>query len=127
MQLSLMQEAIEDAIKEVARVVGGTKVLAGALWPTKANSHTHFLDCLNPERPAKLSPSELMVVAKIGRERDCHAVMQFLVQEIGYEMPKPADLEKSIDEISSRIADGMDFLRAEMPRLEKLIAQRAGK
>ncbi len=125
MQMELMHESIEDAVKEVARVCGGSKALAGALWPAKANSHIHFLDCLNQERAAKLSPAELMVIAKIGRDRDCHAVMQFMAAEIGYDMPAPKSADKAIDEVSKRIADGMDFLRSEMPRLEKMIAMRA--
>ncbi len=122
MQLDLMHESYQDAVKEVAVVCGGTKALAAYLWPSKsaASAQTHLLDCLNPDRPHKLAPEELMLIARVGRERGCDAVARFFCAEAGYQPPMALNPEKERDQLRGRIADGLDFLKANMARLERL-------
>jgi hypothetical protein len=126
-QLALMHESLEDSIKEVARVCGGTKKLAEHLWGANMGvqaANTRFLDCLNPDRPAKLSPAELMTIARLGRERGCDAVMRFLCAEVGYEMPAPLNREQEINEVQKQLADALAYVKSNMAKLERLTGAR---
>lgn len=127
-ELGLFHETLADAIREVARLAGGTKPLAAAIWPAKSpnDAHRQLLDCLNDDRPHKLAPGELMMIARIGRERECDAVMTFICRECGYEDPRVANMDAVKTDLQTRIADGLDYVRANMGRLDRM-AQLAGK
>lgn len=122
-QIELMHESIEDAVRDVARACGGTKALAQHLFcPSHSaqSAHARFLDCLNSERPAKFSPSELIAIGRIGREQGCDAVARFLCAEMGYQQPVALHANEIADELRTRIADGLTFIKANMARLERL-------
>jgi hypothetical protein len=122
-QIELIHESIEDAVREVARACGGTKALSQHLFcPAQSaqSAHTRFLDCLNEDRPAKFSPSELVALGRIGREQGCDAVARYLCAEMGYQQPVPLNANEIADELRSRIADGLNFIKANMGRLERL-------
>lgn len=122
MQLELMHETLADAIREVALLCGGSKSLACAIWPAKGpnEAHRHLLDCLNEDRPHKLSPDELIMIARLGRERGSDAVMRYLCAEAGYQSPIALHPDVERDKIRERIADGMAFIKANWQRLESL-------
>lgn len=89
MQPVLYCESIGDAIAEAIRSAGGAKSVAGCLWPALplAQAHSKILDCLNADRPAKLSPDEVMAIAKLARGAGCDAIVKFMALEIGYAPP----------------------------------------
>jgi hypothetical protein len=92
-QQALFFERIEEAIDTTIHALGGRKKVAGELWPDKPVRDAHnLLDaCLNPERRERLTPSQVMFLARRGREVGCHVVMQFLARECGYAEPVPLD------------------------------------
>lgn len=92
---SLFVESIEEAIAEVARVCGGRKAFAVAMWPSLPvrEAHNRFDACLNPERREKFDLSDLLYIAKRGREAGCHSLMLFLARETGYTDPLPVEPE----------------------------------
>lgn len=121
MQLDLIHEDLRGAVMEVAALCGGAKALAVAVWPAKGTAaHSHLLDCLNPDRPHKLAPDELITIARLGRERGSNAVMNFLCGEAGYEQAQPRNLQEQMDETRKQIAVGLQFLQANMSKLERL-------
>jgi hypothetical protein len=127
-QQKLLIETLADAVADVAAVYGGRKVLAGLLWPTKTpqEAHTRLLDCLNPERSAKLAPGDVMMIARLGRERGCHAVMQFMCADAGYEPPvaiRPAEVER---DLVRQMHDLMQAQSGIMTRLEAFRASSGG-
>lgn len=114
-------ESLADAVTEVARLVKGKKYLAEMLWPAKGTAaHTHLLDCLNTDRPHKLAPEELIRIACIGREHGCDAVVRFICQESGYEVPKAKNMDEMRTELKTRIADGLDRLNANLDLLKRM-------
>ncbi len=123
---SIKFESYQDAVREVARVCGGTKPLATLLWSTKTpqQAHSHLLDCLNTDRPHKLSPDELITIARLGRERGCDALMEFIAGETGYEI-KPVDDEKLLEGLKDRIAVGLEYLQANMELLKRIDARKS--
>jgi len=89
--MQLFHETWADALREVIAACGGAKQVAARLWPEKTpdSAHRILLDCLNEARPEKLDPDRLRMVLKIGRDAGCHAGMNWLLRDLGYEDSKP--------------------------------------
>jgi hypothetical protein len=111
-QPRLFYDGFEDAAREVIGVCGGPKVVGSALWPAKSPdaARTRLLDCLNHERAEKLSPDEIILLAKMGRERACHAIVSFLMQELGYAPPVPIDPEDEKAELQRQFHEDVERL-----------------
>lgn len=127
--MQLFHESWADALREVIATCGGAKQVAAKLWPEKTPDAAHrlLLDCLNETRPERLDPDRLRMVLRIGRDRNCHAAINWLMRDLGYEdvsVLEPADematlmrdyiaAAKSMQGIAERIESkgGMNGLR----------------
>ena len=120
-QHALFHERIEDAIDEVVRQCGGRKKLACEMWPDKPAREAHNLmdACLNPERRERFSPSQLLYIARRGREADCHALMKYLGAECGYEI-KPITKAEEVDRLTSVVEQSTKTLASALATLERL-------
>lgn len=97
-QVALFHDSISDALGAAIGAAGGWKVVAGKLWPAMKPeaAYTRLKHSLNEDRAEKLSPEEAMLVARLGRDAGCHAVMEFQARELGYELRPltPAESKK---------------------------------
>lgn len=100
-QVPLWHDSIEDAIGTAVQALGGAKVVAAHLWPVLARSkpetaYTRLRHSLNPEKPEKLSPDELVTVARLAVEIGEHSIGKYLARELGYELKTlpPGDAKK---------------------------------
>lgn len=119
-QEALFYESFSDAIRDVIRAVGGMKSVGCKLWPEKTPeaAQSFLSDCLNENRPAKLSPEQVLLLLGMGRAKGCHAAMNYLARETGYSDPAPiepederARLQREFIEAQknmSRLADRME-------------------
>ena len=91
-QQQLFFDDIADAIRVTVQALGGNKPVGAKLWPEKAPDAAGRLlaDCLNTAKPEKLSPEQVVLLGKWGREVGCHAIVSYYGQECGYEF-KPVD------------------------------------
>jgi len=121
MQSALFHERIEDAIDEVVRQCGGRKKLACEMWPDKPAREAHNLmdACLNPERRERFSPSQVLYIARRGREVGCHALMNYLGAECGYEV-KPITKAEEVDRLTSVVEQSTKTLASALATLERL-------
>lgn len=87
----MLLETFDEALVEAVRACGGSKVVGVALWPSKGVevAQRGLLNALNPDRPEKLSTDEIVHIARLARDRDCHVVMEFLTNALGYAPPQP--------------------------------------
>lgn len=124
-QPSLFCESLADAIREAVRACGGSKVVGAQLWPEKAPEAAGRLlqDCLNDHRPEKLSPEQVMLVMRLARGRDCHAVMLYLARECGYTDPSPLDPETELAKSNREVAEALARATAAMERHERLFGK----
>jgi hypothetical protein len=92
-QEGLFYESLNDAIGDVIKVCGGPKAVAGKLWPEKTpdGAHRLLLACLNEGRVEKLSPEHFMMILRMGRERNCHAAINYICRDTGYSDPTPIE------------------------------------
>lgn len=121
-QPRLFFDAFEDAAREVIIACGGPKAVGSVLWPAKSPdaARTRLLDCLNPDRPEKLAPEEILLLARMGRERASHAIAAYIAQECGYAPPVPVDAEDQIAELQRQFierADSLQQLGAQIKRM----------
>lgn len=91
--MQLFHESLSDALREVIAACGGPKLVAGKLWPEKSPDAAHrlLLDCLNETRPERLDPDRLRMLLRLGRDAGCHAAINWLLQDLGYEDCKTLD------------------------------------
>jgi hypothetical protein len=92
-QAPLFYESIEDAIRDLVRVLGGAKTVGHLLWPGKSmqDAQTRLLNCLDHNRLEKLGPEDLLVLLRKGRDTGCHVVMEYINDSCGYAKPVPLD------------------------------------
>jgi hypothetical protein len=108
----LFYDNFEDAASQVVAACGGPKAVGAFLWPTKSadSARTRLLDCLNPKEPDKLAPEEIIALAKMGRDRGCHAIAEWLNFEAGYAPPTPVDPDDTRAELQRQFHTDVDRL-----------------
>lgn len=121
-QTPLFYESIHDAIRELVRVLGGAKPVGHLLWPGKSmqDAQTRLLNCLDHNRPEKLSPEDLALLLKKGREAGCHVLMTYINAECGYTAPEPIDPVDEQARIVDTIREASAVLKAATERLDRL-------
>lgn len=80
-------------------------------------------DCLNDHRSEKLSPEQVMLVMRMARERECHAVMLYLARECGYSDPSPLDPETEVAKSNREVVEALARATAAMERHERLFGK----
>lgn len=118
-QEPLFVEDWQTAVRAVAMKVG-TERLAEAIWPNKnGNARNWLSDCLNPDRPAKLDPDELLHIARIGREHGVHTLMFYMTQHCGYSQPTPITAEDERAAAQIAVIEAAKVLRRAVEVLER--------
>jgi hypothetical protein len=87
-QFALLIDTINDAIRDTVRALG-PKMVAQALFPAKKPeaAERYLDDCLNPGREQKLSIDEILVIARMGREKGIHLIATYINRDVGYTDP----------------------------------------
>jgi len=118
-------ESINDALIECVKACGGSKVVGMELWPSKGMepAQRYLLDCLNTERPAKLSPEEVLHIFRMARERGCHAGMQYMAAFLSYSMPTPVEPKDEAGELQRQFIEATHALARMAERIERLQQQ----
>lgn len=118
----LFHETWPDALKEVITTCGGSKQVAAKLWPEKAPDAAHrmLLDCLNEGRPERLDPDRLRMLLALGRNAGCHAAINWLLRDIGYEDAKPIEAADAKAVLQREFIESTKSLMALAHRIEGL-------
>lgn len=109
--MQLFHETWVDAIREVIATCGGAKQVAAKLWSEKTPDAAHrlLLDCLNETRPERLDPDRLKMILKLGRDANCHAAMNWLLRDVGYEDARAVE---PADEVAQLMRDFISAQKA---------------
>lgn len=121
-QPSLFYDSIYEALRDVVRVAGGPKAVGARLWPGKSiqEAQTRLLNCLDHNRSEKLSPEDLLVLLRIGRQVGCHVAMKFLCQECGYTEPQPMEPADEKAELQRQFIEAVQESKHIADRIERL-------
>jgi hypothetical protein len=118
-------ETLNDALIACVKACGGSKQVGPVLWPEKAPDAAQraLLDCLNEDRPAKLSPEQVLLILRLARSKGCHQGMDFIATELGYAPPVPVEPRDEVAELQRQF---IEAVRAQA-ELAKRIERAAGR
>lgn len=121
-QPALFHESIIDAIREVVQALGGAKVVGARMRPDLPPDHAGrwLADCLSHERREKLSPDQVLWLAREGRRVECHALMHYLARECGYSDPVPVQPEDERARLQREYIEAARHLSSTAERIERL-------
>ena len=119
-----LYETTNDALIECVKAAGGSKRVGVAVWPEKTidAAQRHLLNCLNEGKPERLTPDQVLLIAKLARDAGCHAYQEYVSQSLGYSMPTPvdpvdqaADLQRQLIAATAQLAAMAERISAIQP------------
>lgn len=116
---------VNDVLVDCVKACGGSKAVGVEIWPAKGidAAQRHLLNCLNPDRNEKLSPDEVLLIARMARDEGCHAYIDYLAQALSYTRPKPVE---PVDELQELMRVNNELRKQQIAmseRVEKLLAR----
>jgi len=118
-------ESINDALIELVKALGGSKQVGPRLWPDAApdQAQRKLLDCLNDDRPHHLTPGQMMLLLRMGRERGIHQAVEFMLHDLGYAAPVPLEPRDEFAELQRQFLEATKHMQTMAARLEQLQPQ----
>lgn len=116
-------DTINEALISCVKACGGSKQVGLKLWPEKTMeaAQRHLLACLNEDKPERLSPEQLVLLMRMGRERGCHDVMKHVAETLGYAEPVPIDPRDELAELLRQSNELRAQLLRSSERIERLV------
>lgn len=102
-------ESLNDALIACITAAGGSKQVGPLLWPEKApeSAQRMLLDCMNEDRPAKLSPEQVLLVLRLARSKGYHDGMNFIAADLGYGTPVPVEPRDEVADLMRAFNDSV--------------------
>lgn len=115
-------DSLNDALIELVKALGGSKQVGPRLWPdaTPDAAQRKLLDCLNDDRPYHLTPGQLMLLLRLGRERGLHHGVEFMLHDLGYAAPVPIEPQDELAELQRQFLEATRHMQAMASRMEQL-------
>lgn len=113
---------VNEALIDTVKALGGSKQVAPLLWPTKAPEAAQrlLLDCLNEDRPAHLTPDQVVFILRLARERGIHIGMQSLCAQLGYAEPVPVEPKDESAQLQREYIEAVRSMAAIAARMDRL-------
>jgi hypothetical protein len=85
-QGKLFYDTANDALVTAILSAGGYKKVSNALWPAKdeKTAYARLKACVDDAKHEKLEFDEVIAIARMAKEKRCHALMQYLASVLGY-------------------------------------------
>lgn len=114
-------ESLNEALIDCVKAAGGSKQVGPLLWPEKTpdSAQRMLLDCLNEDRPAKLSPEQVLLVLRLARAKGMHNGMSFILGDLGYAPPVPVDPRDEAAELQRQFMGVMGKAEELVARMER--------
>lgn len=122
MQMQLIHESIEDALREVIQAAGGPKKVGALMFTDVPPDHAagKVRDCINPDRRERFTPGQVMIIARLGREVGCHALINHIAREAGYADPTPVEPEDEVARLQREFIEATAKLGQMASRIEQI-------
>jgi len=119
-QMPLIHEDIFEAIRTTVQALGGSKKVGHDLWPEKSPAVAGELlnNCLNTTRPEKLGIDQLLYIAREGRRLGCHAVMEYIASDAGYQY-SPIEPKDEMAELQRQYIEAAKTIQALTSRIDR--------
>lgn len=121
MQLELIHETAEDALKSAIAVLGGPKKVACQLRPSweAERARSWLSNALDPARPEKLEINDVIWILREAKRAGFHQAMQYLAQQCEYEA-RPIEPQEHEAALVSVIQSAAETVRKASAQLESL-------
>lgn len=118
-------EGLNQALIECVRAAGGSANVGRKLFPEKTpeSAQRALLDCLNEDRPAKLSPEQVLLVLRLARGKGYHGGIEFILADLGYAPTKPIEPRDEAADLSRQAAELLAAAERITDRLQRLQPQ----
>lgn len=115
-------DTLTETLIECVKSAGGSKAVGARLWPEKTveAAQRHLLHCLNEGKPERLTPEQVLLVARLAREHGCHAYMEFCARSLSYAPPQPVRPVDEADELRRQVLEMGRTMQAALARLQAL-------
>lgn len=127
MQMSLIHESINDAIREAVQAIGGYKKLGTLMFPDLPadQSAGRVRDCLNADRREHFTPEQMLMIARLAKSAGNNAIMEFFAIELGYLKPVAVDPDDEIARLQREFVEATKSLHHMASRIEAISATAA--
>lgn len=118
-------DSLNEALVACIKAAGGSANVGPKLWPEKPRdaAQRQLLDCLNDDRPAKLSPEQVLLVLRLAREKGFHGGINFIAADLGYGTPVPMDPKDEAADLMRQYIESVAEQRRTAERMEKAAAR----
>jgi hypothetical protein len=115
-------KSLMDVLIECVKAAGGGKVVGAKLWPEKPVEHAQrtLLDCLNEDRPHRLTPEQVLLVASMARDAGCHAFMGYCAGRLHYTMPVPREPKDEMAELQRAFVNALSVQKQLVEQMQAL-------
>jgi len=118
-------DGLNQALIDAVKAAGGSAAVGRKMFPEKAPEAAQraLLDCLNEDRPAKLSPEQVLLVLRLARAKGHHGAIAFILTDLGYAPTTPIDPKDEASELTRQAGELLRGLESVTSRLERLQPQ----
>ena len=118
-------ESLNQALVECVKAAGGSANVGPKLWPEKTREAAQrlLLDCLNEDRPSKLSPEQVLLILKLARDRGFHGGIGYVLDCLHYAPTTPIEPKDEASDLMRQVLEGQRLLALQMERLASLQPQ----
>ena len=118
-------DTFNDILIECVKAAGGSANVGRKVFPEKSpeSAQRALLDCLNDDRPAKLSPDQVKLVLKLARDKGFHGGVAYLLADLGYAPTTPIDPKDEATELQRQYIEAASHMTELAARMEQM-AQR---
>lgn len=115
-------ESVNDALIGAVKALGGSKQVGPLLWPEKAPDAAQrvLLDCLNADRPAHLTPDQVLFVLRQARKAGYHDAVNWLLNDAGYAATAPLAPRDEAAELQRQFIAATEHLASIMRAADRL-------
>lgn len=114
---------VNEALIATVKALGGSKQVAPLLWPTKTPDAAQrlLLDCLNEDRPAHLTPDQVIFILFLARNRGIHIGLQAICGHLGYADPVPIEPKDEAAQLQREYIEAVRSMAAIAARMERVM------
>ncbi len=118
-------ESLNGALVECVKAAGGSANVGPKLWPEKSREAAQrlLLDCLNEDRPAKLSPEQVLLILRLSRERGFHGGIAYVLESLHYGPTTPIEPKDEAADLMRQVMENQRLLAIQLERLTALQPQ----
>lgn len=114
-------ESLNLALVECVKAAGGSGIVGPLMFPEKAplSAQRALLDCLSEDRPAKLSPEQVLLVLRLARAKGHHGGMNFIASDLGYGTPVPVEPRDEVADLMREFNASVEKQAALADKIQK--------